>query len=198
MVIPKTVFYEDVWYNVTSIGKFVFVGCSSLTSITIEEGNAIYDSRNNCNAVIETASNTLISGCKNSEIPGSVTCIGMGAFNYCTGLTSIVIPNSVTSIGNSAFYDCTGLTSIEIPNSVTSIGDTAFDGCTDLTSIVIPNSVISIGDRAFSGCTGLTSIICEATTPPVCGSKTFQYVNKSTCSLYVPEGSIEHEEYARN
>ena len=144
--------------SVTSIGDQAFFGCSSLTSITIESGNTMYDSRNNCNAIIETATNTLIHGCKSTVIPSSVTSIGDGAFSCCTGLTSITIPNSVTSIGSSAFESCTGLTSITIPNSVTSIGDRAFIGCSSLTSVIIPNSVTSIGDYAFDSCTGLTSI----------------------------------------
>ena len=78
-----------------------------------------------------------------------VTCIGVGAFRDCTGLTSITIPDSVTSIGNSAFYNCTGLTSITIPDSVTSIGSSAFYNCRGLTSITIPDSVTSIGSSAF-------------------------------------------------
>ena len=118
----------------------------------------MYDSREDCNAIIETKTNTLIAGCMNSVIPNSVTSIGSDAFFGCEGLTSIEIPNSVTNIGLEAFSDCTGLTSIEIPNSVTNIGDAAFSGCTGLTSIEIPNSVTDIGDEAFADCTGLTSI----------------------------------------
>ena len=144
--------------SVISIGERAFSSCSSLTSIVVENENMIYDSRNNCNAIINTATNTLIAGSKNTIIPNSVTSIGEGAFCYCTGLTSITIPNSVTSIGNDAFEGCTGLTSVTIPNSVTSIGEWAFYGCSSLTSIEIPNSVTSIGDRAFRGCTGLTSV----------------------------------------
>ncbi|MBQ6209968.1 MAG: leucine-rich repeat protein, partial [Prevotella sp.] len=72
----------------------------------------MYDSRNNCNAIIETSTNTLISGCKNTSIPNSVTTIGDGAFHGCSGLTSITIPNSVTTIGDGAFHGCSGLTSI--------------------------------------------------------------------------------------
>ena len=88
----------------------------------------------------------------------SVTSIGIKAFSFCSGLTSVNIPNSVTSIGNYAFEYCTGLTSVTISNSVTSIGHSAFYCCTGLTSVTIPNSVTSIGGYAFEYCTGLTSV----------------------------------------
>ena len=144
--------------SVTSIGQSAFEGCSGLTSVKVASDNSTYDSRDNCNAIIETASNTLIAGCKNTIIPSSVTSIGDYAFRDCSGLTSVTIPNSVTSIGNSAFEDCSGLASVTIPNSVTSIGYDAFSGCSGLTSVTIPNSVTSIGSNAFSHCSGLTSV----------------------------------------
>lgn len=137
--------------SVTSIGSLAFSYCSSLTSIVVDSGNSIYDSRNNCNAIIETESNTLIAGCKNTTIPNSVTFIGNSAFNGCSGLTSVTIPNSVTSIGGYAFSDCSGLTSVTIPNSVTCISGYAFSGCSGLTSVTIGNSVASIGEYAFNG-----------------------------------------------
>ena len=143
--------------SVTNIGRSAFSGCSGLTSIKVDSGNTTYDSRYACNAIIETATNTLISGCNNTIIPNSVTSIGSNAFYYCSGLTSITIPNTVTSIGGGAFYNCSGLTSITIPNSVMSIGTSAFYGCGCLTSITIPNSVTNIGTSAFEG-SGLTSI----------------------------------------
>ena len=144
--------------SVTSIGYNAFRGCSGLTSIKVESGNSVYDLRENCNAIIETATNTLISGCKNTIIPNSVTSIGYYAFSGCSGLTSITIPNSITSIGNGAFEYCSGLTSVTIPNSVTSIGDVAFYGCSGLTIVTIGNSVTSIGISAFYDCSGLTSV----------------------------------------
>ena len=144
--------------SLTSIGEEAFCCCSGLTSIVVEEGNTKYDSRNICNAIIESSSNTLIAGCKNTTIPNSVTAIGSYAFLRCSGLTSVTIPNSVTSIGKGAFKYCSGLTSVTIPNSVTSIEEYVFSDCSGLTSITIPNSVTSIGAWAFSGCSGLTSI----------------------------------------
>ena len=144
--------------SVTSIGKSVFYGCSGLASIIVVDGNSKYHSAGNC--LLETATKTLILGCKTSVIPTdrSVTSIGEWAFSGCSGLTSITIPDSVTSIGEWAFYGCTGLTSVTIPNSVTSIGAYAFWGCKGLTSVTIPNSVTSIGYNAFYNCTGLTSV----------------------------------------
>ena len=97
--------------SVTTIGVGAFM-CTSLTEITVESGNSVYDSRDNCNAIIETASNILVAGCKNTIIPNSVTSIGYYAFSCCIDLTSVTIPNSVTSIGDYAFYNCLGLTSI--------------------------------------------------------------------------------------
>ena len=144
--------------NVTNIGFTAFSNCSGLTSIVVDNANAIYDSRENCNAIIEKSSNTLIVGCKNTIIPNSVDSIGSWSFYGCTGLTRIEIPNSVTSIGYYAFQGCTGLTSVTIGNSVTSIEDGVFENCSGLTSVEIPNSVTSIGSGAFNGCSGLTSV----------------------------------------
>lgn len=90
--------------SVTHIDGNVFLQCP-LTSIKVAPDNPIYDSRNNCNAIIETSTNKLLIGCKNTVIPNSVTVIGEDAFSYCS-LTSIVIPSSVTSIDGSAFGQC--------------------------------------------------------------------------------------------
>lgn len=160
--------------SVTNIGEKLFIGCDSLTSITVANDNSIYDSRDNCNAIIRTKDNCLIRGCKGTvipdgvtiiakdafvdcdiktiNIPTSVTSIEFNAFSSCDSITSINIPESVTSIGDRAFIYCSGLKSINIPTSITSIGEDTFYGCQNLTSINIPESVTSIGDNAFYGC----------------------------------------------
>ena len=97
IVIPK---------SVVEIEEDSFSSLSGLTKIIVEEGNERYDSRNNCNAIIETECNTLVVGCATTIIPDTVEEIGKSAFSNCEGLTSVVIPNSVTSIGEDAFADC--------------------------------------------------------------------------------------------
>ena len=99
--------------GVTSIGVGNFAECG-LTSITVDSGNTVYDSRNNCNAIIEKSTNKLIAGCQTTVIPNSVTIIGDSAFSLCYGLTSLTIPSSVTSIEDFVFEGCSGLTSITI------------------------------------------------------------------------------------
>ena len=154
----------------------------------VDAGNTAYDSRDNCNAIINSGTNELVTGCKNTVIPNTVTSIGNSAFYYCYGLTSIGIPSSVTTISASAFYYCIGLTSIEIPNSVTSIGNSAFYYCIGLTSVEIPGSMTTIGSTAFSYCYGLTSIRVFAETPPTLNSNTFNNMNKEV-PVYVPCGA---------
>ena len=145
--------------NVTTVYGSTFRGCTNMESIVVENGNTVYDSRENCNAIIETATNTLLRACYSTVFPAGVTSIGANAFSGLADLTSFSIPESVTSIGSWAFSDCTGLTSITIPKSVTSIGSGAFSDCSGLTSITIPKSVTTIGSGAFSGCSGLTAFI---------------------------------------
>ena len=127
--------------SVTSIGDWAFRDCTGLTSINISDKNTVYDSRNNCNAIIETATNTLIVGCKNTIIPSGVTSIGKSAFFSCKELTSITIPDSVTSIGVDAFSYCDSLTSVTIPDSMTSIGVDAFSYCDSLKNITYQGTV---------------------------------------------------------
>ena len=182
----------DIPNSVTTIGAWAFSDCGSLTSVTIGSGlinplicafsgcnsltslyvhfqNAIYDSRNNCNAIIETATNKLVAGCKNT-----------------------VIPNSVTSIDDIAFFRCYGLTSITIPNSVTYIGGSAFIQCYDLTSVTLGSGVTEIGDVAFGQCRELKEFYCYAEEVPTTGEDIFKWsFIEDNATLYLPKANME-------
>ena len=142
--------------NVTTIGDCAFGQCPYL-KITVDADNPALDSRDNCNAIIETSSNTLIHGCNYTIIPNTVTAIGGHAFAYCE-FESITIPEGVTSIGGAAFFECYSLKSIDIPNSVNSIQSSAFYNCSSLKSIVIPDGVTRIEDSTFSNCQSLSKL----------------------------------------
>ena len=170
--------------NVTSIGTNPFSDCTVLTSIAVNAKNTTYDSRENCNAIIEKASNTLIVGCKNSVIPSGVTAIGNYAFCGSSGLRNIEIPNGVTTIGSRAFYNCR-LTSVIIPEGVTSIGSFAF-AQNRLASVTIPKSVTKIEGQAFLSCP-VRYLTVGHETPLTLYSTSFPSLNNTT--LYVPVGS---------
>ena len=161
--------------SVTLINTGAFSYCSGITNVTVAQGNTKYDSRDGCNAIIETSTNKLISGCSNTVIPSSVTAIGDYAFAGCN-FTSITIPNSVTSIGDYAFANNT-ITHITIPGSVTSIGNNAFQLCYQLTSVTIFEGLTSIGRRAFYSCsTTIRSIIIPSTVTFI-GEQAFSVCN---------------------
>ena len=168
--------------TVTSIGVYLFRGCNDLVGLTVAGGNTTYDSRGNCNAIIETSTNTLLYGCKNTVIPNSVTTIDAHAFRDCSSLASIEIPNSVTSIGAHAFYGTAwynnqpdglvyiGLVAykykgampegahINIADGTRGIASYAFQSCSRMAGVTIPNTVVTIGSGAFATCLGLTSL----------------------------------------
>jgi hypothetical protein len=141
--------------SVISIPSHAFLGCSGLEYVSVAPGNTIYDSRDDCNAIIETSSNQLRVGCKTTMIPNTVTSIGTHAFRENTALTSIDLPESITAINDYAFLQCSGLNAITLPSSVTTIGKRAFRDCTGLQSITveaaIPPSIFTGEDDSFYG-----------------------------------------------
>ena len=200
--------------SVSDIGAGAFKSCHKLTSLEVENGNKRYDSRGGCNAIIETATGTLVAACNGSTIPESVIKIAAEAFYGCYGLTAINIPASVTEIGDQAFFYCKNLRELNIPNSVTTIGERAFCGCDSLENVVISNSVKSIGYAAFlhdesiktvtigSGVTSISSWAfkgldavksitseIEDVSNVKMGKDVFDEIDKSKCTLYVPRGT---------
>ena len=180
--------------NVQSLGGNSFGYCA-FSGIVVDPENSVYDSRNDCNAIIETSTNELLTGCKNTVIPNTVTSIGYCAFRGVQGLTSIEIPSSVTYIGENAFAFCYDLTGdLTIPNSVDTIGAGAFFYCQSFGgTLTIGESVIFIGDEAFRNCSGFTGAVSLATTPPVLDDEFGGLVfdNFGYPILVVPCGCVE-------
>ncbi len=163
--------------TVESIGMSAFDECIFLENIIVNANNPIYDSRNNCNAIIKTDTNELVVGCKNTIIPDSVEKIGTLSFQNCRYLFDLIIPDSVEEIEVNAFLGCSSLeitweynpelsvdnfknwlTIVNVPTGVTSIDDEVFANCSKLTEITIPNTISSIGADVFKNCPNLKKI----------------------------------------
>ena len=173
--------------GVKDISERVFDGCENLSTITVSNGNTKYDSRDNCNALIETATNTILQGSSSTVIPNSVTAIGAKAFQG-SKIAKIVIPNSVTAIGEYAFQG-SNIAEVVIPNSVTAIEAYTFQG-SKIAKVVIPESVKKIGNLAFQGCKSLTTIVCKSKSViDVSGLIPFSPLPNAI--LYVPAESVE-------
>ena len=157
VVIPSSVEYigSMAFYNCTEltsitipekvdkIRPYTFSGCGNLSSIRVAEGNKYYDSRNDCNAIIETESNTLLLGCSRTFIPNTVTKIGVNAFTRCKNLTTVLIPKSVTSIGDYAFADCSSLDTLTcLAMTPPALGENGFYGC-DNPTLFVPCEALS-------------------------------------------------------
>jgi len=160
--------------SVKEIGINPFLGCYNLVSIQVESGNPYYDSRGNCNAIIETAKNKLITGCKYTVIPEDVSIIGEASFNNVA--EDLVIPNQVTIIGKEAFANSNNLTTLTIGKNVSFIGAKNF--------VVTSYSVFKVKD-----------VYCYAKIPPSLGSDVFEYSSNYTSyaprvTLHVPASSI--------
>ena len=131
--------------------------CIKLASIEVSSDNIVFDSRDGCNALLNTSENTVIAGCKSSFIPYGIIKIGPNAFKNCIGLTAIEIPSSVKSIEDYAFSGCTGLISIMIPETINYVSWGAFSGCTNVTSITLGANVTDY-IQAFNGCSSLKDV----------------------------------------
>ena len=167
--------------SVSSIGDIAFTYCSGLEKITVESGNSCYDSRDNCNSIIDTEFNTLIVGCKNSVIPNSVTSIGYYAFYGCSGLTELTLPDSVASIGDGAFICCSDLSKItslaEIPPVC---GSGVFDRVNKTNcELIVPEGSVAAYTRAevwnefsnISGFSGVEDTVADGNTIRAIGNQ---------------------------
>ena len=171
--------------NCVTIGEDAFYCCSGLEEISVEDGNPVFDSRGNCKALIDSKSNTLLLGGKNSVVPDGVTAIAEYAFAY-TGITEITIPDSVIRIDECAFYTCTQLKSVVLPKNVTSIENDVFRYCSNLENVKLPEGLKTIGAGAFSGCSSLQTVTIPAAVDAI-GLTAF-YACKSLTEIVIPKG----------
>ena len=169
--------------SVSKIGSRMFAGCPNLKSIVVEEGNEKYDSRENCNAIVETATNTLVCGTENSTIPSTITAIGSSAFAE-TGLKNCVIPEGVTSIQNVAFENCQNLESVTLPQSLKRLGSRVFAN-SGLTSVVIPEGITWLSDGTFTGCKNLETVRLPTTLETI---EYNAFSNSGLTSIFIPKG----------
>lgn len=170
--------------NVSAIGLEAFAGCIKLAKIEVDSGNAFYDSRNSCNAIIRKDTKTLIAGCKNTVIPSGVEVIEEAAFESCKELTRINFPEGLKEIKKYAFVDCASLNGVSFPSTLKMIGEGAFSDCSSLTSVVIPGTVSTVDNCAFAGCKELADVTLENGITTL-GDAVFS-VNNSLEELVIP------------
>ena len=215
VVIPPMIVYNNVEYPVTEIASNAFTGCTEMTSlkipssitnispgafgyspmtlqIKIDAGNTTYDCRENCNAIIETATNTLVCGFTNTVIPNGVEVIGEGAFDSNTEINVLNIPNSIREIGGFAFRGCTGLTAVEIPASVRVIHPYAFAECTNLSSVSMPTDLDMLYPYAFENTPWFTAWdASQANGVVYCGTVAWYYkgITPENTAITIKDGT---------
>lgn len=175
--------------GVKSVGEGVTWDCSSLKSLVVDEENPVFDSRDGCNAVIETATNTLVFGCRSTQIPASVTDIGQRSFYGCSELTSLMIPEGVKHIWREAFCG-SGLCRVTFPETLQTVGKQAFSHCFNLSDITLSAAVENIENGAFSFCRNISSVTCMAETVPTTAADAFYGADLSAATLYVPVAAL--------
>ncbi len=134
--------------TVTNIDYRAFRESNPL-SLTVDPDNTIYDSRNNCNAIIQKSDDGLLVGCSKTVIPEGVKYLNWYSFSGRKGLEYIVIPEGMEHVGNRTFLR-TDLHSVTLPSTIKTIGENAFERCGYLKEIVINTSdTVTIEKGAF-------------------------------------------------
>ena len=152
--------------NVTTLGNYVFQGCSGLTSLNLPAGitsigSSAFDGCSGLKEVKFCINDNLDTYLTKGHPYIGVSC-GIKYYLNDKEITSIEIPSNVTTLGNYVFQGCSGLTSLNLPAGITSIGEGAFCGCSGLTSLTLPAGITEIGSSAFEDCSGLTSLTLPA------------------------------------
>ncbi len=168
--------------SVTRIGEEIFRGCSFINEIVVDPGNPVYNSKDNCNAIIETATAKLLHGCGTSTIPDGIKEIGDHAFNQIPMPRHLVIPEGVEVIGKRAF-SWTHIQYAKFPSTLKLIGEGAFSFCNSLSYVDLSRCSADIGIFAFWGCESLHVVDFS----PTIGDIHKAAFNESPCNSWVKE-----------
>lgn len=182
MAIPANVFHASKQYAVTAIGDYAFYECEALMSLSMPLS-------------VKTVGDYAAFGCEklgSLTIGSNVTAIGQYAFSE-TDLTTVELPLSVKSLGNYAFASCKKVTFLNTGNGLEQIGRSAFYNCTSLVTATLGVKVNVIGTNAFAGCYNLGTLNVNMPDPTqvTVTTSSFEGVNKATCMLCVPRGSLD-------
>lgn len=172
--------------NVNNISWGIVQGCKSLTSLRVSSENTTYDSRDDCNAIIETNSDNIIAGCIRTTIPS--TAAGINMYGFCSAPSHLTIPENLKDIGLYAFENNTTLEEITLEDGVKHIQSSAFKGCTSLAKVVLPASLLTLGNNAFEDCTALKTLITYREEPLYLGKNAFKNSSITSATLRVPYG----------
>lgn len=175
--------------SVMTIGRGAFTGMINLSSLTVDVDNPYYDSRGNCNAIVETVSNKIIAGCAYTSIPNDVTSIADYAYRGFKNMTSLHIPSQIKEIGRLAFYACQGLKAITVAedneyydsrNNCNALIETKSNTLLATShNTVIPDDIVEIAYNAFNNCynyEGYTSLVIPASVETI-GENAFSSLN---------------------
>ncbi|MCR5585955.1 MAG: leucine-rich repeat protein [Lachnospiraceae bacterium] len=205
--------------SLCSIGNYAFYGCDGnekivigdkletigydfvpkdeLKEVIVSENNKKYDSRDNCNGIIEKASLKLVFGCNITDIPKETISIGKASF-YNTDITKVTMPDSVRIVEDNAFQSCNSLKTINFSDNLIYIGKNSFYECDSLEKLTIPGNVRVIDAEAFSNCYSLTTLVIEEGVISIggCYSGSFQGCSMLT-KITLPESlkNIPDEEF---
>ena len=195
LIIPKSVKSivcyrsEYIWYIRDYRYYGCFYGCNNIEEIIVEEGNPVYDSRGNCNAIIETSTNTLILGMATSlKIPRTVSEFGKCSISN-SGLRKLEIEDGSNILEiNSIFSDCP-IDSLYIGRPLQIEKSAPFSS--SLKYIEIGEYVKTMGsDNLFKGCVNIRTINCKSPSPPAVNSLGDELLY-NFITLNIPIGSFE-------
>ena len=172
--------------NVTSIDWGIVQGCKTLNSLSVDSNNHYYDSRDNCNAIIESETDKIMAACRRTVIPETAKEIDIHGF--CSSPKVLIIPGNIKKASVSAFENNTDLEELIVEEGVGSLYPSCFKNCTNLKSVILPEGFNDVSRNVFYGCSSLKTFTVYNETPLYIYSNYFEESNYKNATLRVPYG----------